>query len=216
MKKLLLAVALLFTFAGNGLAQQRIIYDNTANGGFQNQDVKPGFGLPVQIVNPATPSTTPILVTTPATIRVTAAQTITASSAYSPGNAVGGLITFTNASRASGSGGIIQTVVIRDKAGQAGTYNLFLFDANPTATTVTDKSAVTINTADLAKVIAVIAPSGILLGAASTMGVITAGGLGTAFKLTSGTTMWGILVTRGTPTYASTSDVSVDVVILPD
>lgn len=47
MKKLLLAVAILLTFAGNGLSQERIIFDNTANGGFQNQDVKPAFPLPV-------------------------------------------------------------------------------------------------------------------------------------------------------------------------
>ncbi len=158
----------------------------------------------------------PSAVATPLTIRVTSAQTVTASSAYTAGNAVGGKITYANAVRVAGQGGVIQSAVLRDKAGQSAAYDLFLFDADPSSTTVTDKSAVAVNTADLAKVIGVIPISGIALGAASTMGAITASGLGLSFKLTSGTTVYGILVTRGTPTYASTSDVSVDLVILPD
>jgi hypothetical protein len=165
-------------------------------------------------VSPASASV-PQATFNPLTIRVTSAQTVTASSAYSSGNAVGGLITFSNAVRSAGQGGIIQGFVVRDKAGQNVPYDLFLFDANPTNTTVTDKSAVAINTADLAKVICVVSVSAASLGAASTMAVLTASP-GQAFKLTSGTTIYGILVTRGTPTYASTSDVSVDLVILPD
>ena len=70
--------------------------------------------------------------------------------------------------------------------------------------------------ADLAKCVGVVSFSGAALGAASTMGVITASGVGLAFRLTSGTSLSGILVTRGTPTYASTSDVSVDLLVLPD
>ncbi len=157
-----------------------------------------------------------VKVRAPINIRVTSAQTVTASSAYSAANAVGGKITFSSATRVAAQGGIIQSAVLRDKAGQIVNYDLFLFDADPTSTTVTDKSAVAINTADLAKVIGVVTLSGASLGAASTMGVITANGLGLAFKLTSGSTMYGILVTRGAPTYASTSDVSVDLVIIPD
>ena len=150
----------------------------------------------------------------PISIRVTSTQTVTAA-AYSSGNCVGGKITFSNAVRVAGQGGVIAGVTIRDKAGQNVPYDLFLFDADPTNTTITDKIAVAINTADLAKVIGVVSLTGIVLGAASTMGVLTnAPSLG--FKLGSGTTMYGILVTRGAPTYASTSDVSIDLTILPD
>jgi hypothetical protein len=137
------------------------------------------------------------------------------AAAYSAGNAVGALRTFSGMALASGLGGILQTVIVRDKAGQNVNYDLFLFDASPSSTTVTDKSAVAVNTADLAKIIGVVSLTGIVLGASSTTGVLTAAGLGLAYKLTSGTTIYGILVTRGAPTYTSTSDVSVELIALP-
>ena len=150
----------------------------------------------------------------PATLRATQAPTITSGSAYAAGNAVGGLLTFSGMARVSGQGGVLQAAVLRDKAGQNVGYDLFLFDSAPTAPT--DKSAVALAAADLAKCVGVVSFSGAALGAASTMGVITASGVGLAFRLTSGTSLSGILVTRGTPTYASTSDVSVDLLVLPD
>ena len=137
------------------------------------------------------------------------------AAAYSTGNAVGAKRTFSSMALASGLGGILQTVIVRDKAGQNVNYDLILFDADPTSTTITDKAAVAVNTADLAKIIGVVSLTGIVLGAAATMGVLTASGLGLAYKLTSGTTIYGILVTRGAPTYASTSDVSVELIALP-
>jgi hypothetical protein len=138
---------------------------------------------------------------------------------YASGNVVGGLLTFPNMVRSPGVGGLVQTVIVRDKAGQNVSYDLFLFDAAPT--TQTDKTAVALTAADLAKCIGVVSLSGAVLGAAATMGVLTATGLALAFKLPGGTTppspaLYGILVTRGAPVYASTSDVSVELVVLPD
>lgn len=137
------------------------------------------------------------------------------AAAYSTGNAVGAKRTFSSMAASTGRGGVLQTVIVRDKAGQNVNYDLILFDADPTSTTITDKAAVAVNTADLAKIIGVVQLSGIVLGAAATMGVLTASGLGLAYKITSGTTIYGILVTRGAPTYASTSDVSVELIALP-
>lgn len=154
--------------------------------------------------------------TIPITISVTSAQTVTAA-LYTAGNAVGGKITFSNAIRVAGSGGVIQTCVLLDKAGQNVPYDLLLLNADPSATTVTDKSAVALNTADLGKAIGTVPLYGVVLGASATMGIATSGGLGLAFKLpASSTTLYGILVTRGAPTYASTSDVSIGCVIQPD
>ena len=140
---------------------------------------------------------------------------VVTAAAYSTGNAVGAKRTFTSMAASAGRGGVLQTVIVRDKAGQNVNYDLILFDADPSSTTVTDKAAVAVNTADLAKIIGVVQLSGIVLGASSTMGVLTASGLGLAYKITSGTTIYGILVTRGAPTYASTSDVSVELIALP-
>lgn len=156
----------------------------------------------------------PAPVRTPATIRCTAAQTVTAA-AYSAGNVVGSLITCPNAVRAAGLGGLLQSAMVLDKAGQLVSYDLFLFDSAPTSPT--DKTTIALSSADLAKIAMPVVPiSGGSLGAASTMAVVGGGGLGYAFRLRSGTTLYGILVTRGTPTYASTSDVTVDLTLLPD
>lgn len=157
-------------------------------------------------------------VTAPRTIQCAVTQTVTANSAYASGNAVGGKITCANAARGPGLGGIIQTVWVSDKAGNNVPYEFWPFNADPSATTVTNKTAIAINTADLTKVAGPpIAISGVYLGATATMGIVGFGGLGQAFKLASdNTTMYGILVTRGTPTYTSTSDVTVNITILPD
>lgn len=143
---------------------------------------------------------------------------LTTASAYASGNAVGGVLTFSTATQAPNYGGIIHTVVLRDKSGNNSAYDLFLFDSAPSVQT--NKSAVALTAADLAKCIGVVqfvasTPS-IALGAVSTNGLFTVAGLGLAFKIGIGTTIFGVLVTRGTPTYTGTTDVSADLVILPD
>jgi len=150
----------------------------------------------------------------PLTLRVTQAPAVSSGTAYVAGNVVGGLLTFAGMARAAGQGGVLQSALLRDKSGQNASYDLFLFDAAPT--TPGDRTAVALSAADLAKCVGVVSFAGQALGAASTMGVQTVGGLGLAFKLASGTTLYGILVTRGAPTYAGTADVSVDLIVLPD
>ncbi|UYN96568.1 MAG: hypothetical protein KIT25_06445 [Enhydrobacter sp.] len=150
----------------------------------------------------------------PGNLRAAATPTVTSGSAYASGNAVGALLTFAGMARVAAQGGVLQTAIIRDKAGQNVPYDLLLFDAAPTAPT--DKTAVALSDADLAKCIGVVPFAGIVLGAASSKGVLTAPGLGLAYKLGAGTSLYGILVTRGTPTFASTSDISVELIALPD
>lgn len=146
--------------------------------------------------------------------RITVAPTVTASAAYTSGNDVGGLLTFNNAVRASGHGGVLQTCLLRDTSGQNVSYNMFLFDQTPSNTTVTDKTAVSIAAADLPKVVLpVVAFSG--LTQAGTPGVIGAGALNYGFKLSTGTTLFGILQVVGAPTYATTTAVTIDCTILP-
>ena len=153
-------------------------------------------------------------VAAPAMLRATASPTVTTGSAYAAGNAIGGLLVFAGVARLAAQGGILQTALLRDRSGNNVAYDLFLFDAAPAAPT--DKAAVALAASDLAKCIAVVPLAAAALGAAATMGVIAAGGLGLAYKLASGTTVWGILVTRGAPTFANAADLSVDLVALPD
>ena len=67
---------------------------------------------------------------------------------YVSGNDMGGLISFTMPRTASG---LIQSVGVQFIGGATTAVNVFLFDANPTGSTFTDKSTFTIVAADEAK-----------------------------------------------------------------
>ena len=81
--------------------------------------------------------------------------TMTASSAYTAGNVVGGLLTFTNAVDAALSG-ILQRVTVDCKSVQTAGFKLYVFAANPGSSTFTDKTAPAIAAADVGKLIDVI------------------------------------------------------------
>ena len=144
----------------------------------------------------------------------TATPVVSTSPSYSANDQVGGLLAFTGAARVAGGSGVIHSVTITDKAKQDATLDLYLFDSNPTSTTFTDNAALTINAADLIKSIGVIRVSTYQDVATNSVGGTTSTGV--PFKLVSGTTLYGALVTRGTPTYASTSDLQVRLGILQD
>ena len=169
----------------------------SGGGGLKIEGVATGIAVPVS---------------TPPTIKVTSEQTV-AATAHAAHDAVGGKISFASAVLSAGAGGTIQSAVLRDKAGNEVPYDLFLFDSDPSAATITDDAPFVLST-DLAKCIGVIEFAGMAKG--GTPGVISMPGLGLQFKLASGTTLYGALVVRGTgATYVSTSDVSVDLTIIP-
>lgn len=135
--------------------------------------------------------------------RLVQTPTVTAG-AYSANDAVGGLLTFANAARASGGGIIIDAITLIDLASQAAVLDLVLFDQ--TFTNTADNAAFDPSDADLANVIDVIQVSTYATFADNSVGYRK--GLGIACKL-AGTSLFGQLVTRGTPTYAGTSDITV-------
>jgi hypothetical protein len=69
----------------------------------------------------------------PGNLRAAQTPVVTSGAAYASGNAVGGLLTFAGMARIAGQGGVLQTALLRDKAGNNVPYDLFLFDAAPTA-----------------------------------------------------------------------------------
>lgn len=145
---------------------------------------------------------------------VTVTPTVTASSAYTAGNEVGGLITFSSTVGIAGSG-VVQSIRVTSKTVQTGTLKLYLFNINPSNTTWTDKTAPAINSADVTSVIGVYLLSAPDSGL-GTHTIYNLDGIGKAFSIASGTSLYGILVTSGTPTWGSTSDVAVTVNILQD
>jgi len=143
--------------------------------------------------------------------------TVTAG-AYSANDFVGGKMTFSNAVSLGGQGefgggGVSVSAVVTDEGKQNAALTLVLFDADPTGTTVTDNGAATVADADLAKIIGTVSLSTYVSFADNS--VTSSGALGLPFKLAlSANDLYGFLMTTGTPTYTSTSDIVVKLGIL--
>jgi hypothetical protein len=149
-------------------------------------------------------------------ITVRVAQTVTASSAYASGNAVGGLMTLANAARVSGSAGapgtsgLIQNVVVNSQSAQTAQVDVFFFSSNPTGTTCTDKTAFSLASTDFDKVLGVAtipATTGWYSGGTASVG--QAPNLAMFYALSSSTSLYACAVVRGTPTFSATSNISI-------
>lgn len=146
-----------------------------------------------------------------ATVDVT--PTVTAAIAYVAGNEVGGLLTFGNTLALAGSG-LIQSITLKSKTVQTVGFKLYIFKANPVNTVWTDKTAPAINVADIANLVGVYPLSSGDSGL-GTHTVYNLDGIGKTIAA-GATTLYGILVTTGAPTFASTSDLTVSIGVLQD
>lgn len=137
------------------------------------------------------------------------------SVAYASGDCIGGKFTLANAVRMSGGGGEIMSVTVADKVAQNAPIDLIVFDADPGGTTFTDNAPLTIASADLLKINAIVGIVG-----ANYNGFVgnSAACLANLRRVLNavGTTLYACLISRGTPTYASASDLQVKVVIEQD
>lgn len=149
-------------------------------------------------------------ITTPA-ISQQFTPTVTAS-AYTSGFSMGGLLTVTGATRGPFAGGLIQAATVSFKSNVVPALDLILFNASPTGSTTADFGAVAIVAADLAKVIGVIHLTDTT--SLGSTGFVQGQNQALPFVLGSGTTLYGLLVVRATPTLASTTDVTVTLQIL--
>lgn len=138
----------------------------------------------------------------------TAAPTGSTTPAYSSGDAVGSAyLTFTNAARISAGSGIVNSGRVTCKSAQTAPFDLYLFNAAPSGSTVTDNGAFSLAVADLPQCIGVLRMNDVISSGLAT--IMQAENAGKVFKIPSGTSLFGILVIRGTATLASTSDLAV-------
>lgn len=149
---------------------------------------------------------------------ISASPTVEAA-AYASGDVVGGLVTITNACSARSNRGEIRGVTVFDKAAQGIDLDLIVFSSNPTGTTFTENAAFDPADADLSKIAAVIPVT--THKAFSDNGVSQAKNISYAFECTVGSfpnggTLYTTIVARGTPTYASTSDLTFRIELFND
>jgi len=137
--------------------------------------------------------------------------TVTAG-VYVAGDAVGGLLTFANAARATDGGGVIKDIIIVDDAGQDAQLELWLFDQ--TFVAMVDNAPWAPAEADLENLIAILSVAASDYKAAGTP---SAAAVEVSQRYDCvGTSLFGQLVTRGTPTYVATDDVTCKIGILQD
>lgn len=143
----------------------------------------------------------------------------TTSQAYSTGDLIGGELSFASAFRSTANmTGIVQSIVIADAAtsGQSA-IDLWLFKTQTTGTTYTNDTALTIDDADLSKIIGRISVTeGDYYQFANNAAAVLSN-VGLPVCATTGTTLYGAAICRSTaPAYSTGSSVTVTLGILQD
>jgi hypothetical protein len=133
---------------------------------------------------------------------LTASPTVTAG-AYSANDAVGALMTFNNAVRATGGRAKIHTVVLNDLGVTANVLNLWLFSDSIAA--IADNAAWDPSDTELLTCVGVIQIAAADYLVATDNQAATKVNVGFVYNCT-GTALYGQFECVGTPTYASTAD----------
>lgn len=136
---------------------------------------------------------------------------VSTTPAYSLKDNIGGLLTFANAARASGGTFLIQSIQVEDNAQQMSAMDLVLFNA--TFTAPTDNSIFAPSDAELKTCVGVIPIT--FYSDFSTNSIACVNNLGLEVVV-AGTSLFGALVARGTPTYVATTDIVVTLTLIQD
>lgn len=146
-------------------------------------------------------------------VTISQTPTITAG-AYAAGDAVGGLLTFANAALVAGGGGVILSAVIIDDAGQDAELELWLF--NQTFVAMADNAPWAPAEADLEHLVGIISTEDSAQGwlAAGTPSAVDIE-VSKRFDCAA-TSLYGQLVTRGTPTFVAVDDLTLKLGLLQD
>jgi hypothetical protein len=143
--------------------------------------------------------------------RFSATPTISAGSAYAAGDALGGLLTFANVARFSGAGVRLKSFIMIDEDLEQAATELVLFDRTFTAST--NNAVFDPTDADLLNLVAVVP---IALYAAFNDNCVGYSCDIDIPLVLNGTSLFGQLVTRGTPTYTATDDITVILTVLQE
>lgn len=150
--------------------------------------------------------------------KLTATPTVSASPAYTAGDCVGGLMTLSNAVRSGPLSGVLAAIEVMCKSAQTFAFDVIFFDANPSGSTLNDNAAIAIAAADFDKIVGVAQITGTAPNAWVNVGTpsfAVAANVNLPLKLAS-TTLYAVLVARGTPTLGSTSDIKFAALVYQD
>jgi hypothetical protein len=141
---------------------------------------------------------------------ITLTPTITAG-AYSAGDTVGGKLTLTSALGASNKGKIIGAV-LTDLGKQSAAMSLVFYAANPSLTLAADGDALDVDDADLVRIIGGFSIAALDYIAFADSSAAVKSSLSVPLE-GSAQTIYAHMMTTGTPTYTSTSDLTLKLYI---
>lgn len=133
----------------------------------------------------------------------------TSATAYAAGDCIGGLISISNSTREENRNLYIQSATVSDADAQSASFNLIIFDENPSSTTFTDNAKLDVADADLSKIKGRILINDTL--AFNDNSISTADRLALPLRLKDGRTLYAALLAVGTPTFASISGVNLSI-----
>jgi len=145
-------------------------------------------------------------------LELTATPVVSASTVYASGDNVGGLMKLkaTSPDRMPDTQYCrIVSIIVHDKSTQAENIDVYLYKSNPSGSTFTDNVAQTLTDADNLKVKHV--ENLTSYDSAAANGLAGATSLSVGMPFTDG--IYASFITRGTPTYDSTSDLTLTVSI---
>lgn len=143
------------------------------------------------------------------------------TAAYATGDLIGTKLEFENALREVKGSGFITGIVIADKGAQTADLDLVIFSSDPSSTTFTDNAAFDIADADLSKIVRVVHFTSTnrfsfadnmvheLNNQLLAVRALDANG-------STNSTLYGALISRGTPDFVTAGDVTITIGISQD
>jgi hypothetical protein len=148
------------------------------------------------------------------TSQVQVTPTVTSASAYATGNIVGGLLTFPNIVNSTVKSGVLESITIAVKSLQTTSFKLYIFSGLP-STTFNNKTTPAIVVGDASKLLDVYSFTTPDNGLGNNVTLYYSDAINRSLVL-DGSSMYGVLVCLGTPTFTTTTDVVVTASILRD
>ncbi len=146
------------------------------------------------------------------TILLTATPTVSNGVAYASGDLIGTKMTF-GAGIEGFNQPFISAVGMSDLDKQNAAMTLILFDNDPSGTTFTDNAVLDIADADLPKVVGIFPIAAANYAGFNDSSYFFSGTAGKVPLVMRGSTLYGCLLSGGTPTYTSTSAITVQLFV---
>lgn len=137
------------------------------------------------------------------------------TNAYAAGDSIGGKITLTSAMRVSGGTGVLSGLMLVDRANQKPALEIFIFQEDPSAATITNNAAFVFSTDDL-KVIAKVVVAAADWTTMNSKATAELANLNRFVAAVGSANLYAAIVATGTPTFAASTNLQVRFKFLQD